>query len=156
MAQIDGSFMLRVLQDSSASGWISSTAFLDLCNLFAYCLFTHDFPMNHYALQWIEDWCQENGWTDLFQECSLYWAFPPNAVMPVPIPTEVLQSIKAERGLCREEQLWCLAAISSAIVAGICSYVLASPLPLVLSFAFCAVIVGNMEEDSLETTPNYF
>ena len=60
--------------------------------------------MNHYAAQWIEDWCSENGWTDLFRERTDYWAFPPNAVMPVPIPTQVLRSIKANRGLCFEEK----------------------------------------------------
>lgn len=112
--------------------------------------------MNHYALQWIEDWCQDNGWTDLFQECSLYWAFPPNAVMPVPIPADVLRSIKAEKGLCREEQLWCLAAVSSAIAAAVGTYCFASPLPLLLAFAFCAVVVGRMEDEgSLDTVSSF-
>lgn len=112
--------------------------------------------MNHYALQWIEDWCHDNGWTDLFQECSLYWAFPPNAVMPVPIPTDVLRSIKAEKGLCREEQIWCLAAVSSAIAAAVGTYCFASPLPLLLAFAFCAIVVGRMEEDdSFDTVSSY-
>lgn len=30
-------------------------------------------------------WCQEQGWTDLQQREGIFWAFPPGAVMPVPI-----------------------------------------------------------------------
>jgi hypothetical protein len=110
--------------------------------------------MNHYAVQWIEEWCQDNGWTDLFRECSIYWAFPPNAVMPVPIPRQALQAIKAEKGLSPEEQLWSAAAIASAVVACVGTYLLWSPLPLVISFAFCATVVGRMEDETLEAAPN--
>lgn len=105
--------------------------------------------MNHYSAQWIEDWCTENGWTDWFKESASYWAFPPNAVMPVPIPTQVLRSIKATRGLCFEEKLWCAAAGVSAIAAGVFTYFLASPMPLVAAFAFCAVVMARMEDETL-------
>ncbi|HEY9882732.1 MAG TPA: hypothetical protein V6C98_03885 [Thermosynechococcaceae cyanobacterium] len=105
--------------------------------------------MNHYAAQWIEDWCAENGWTDLFQERADYWAFPPNAVMPVPIPTQVLRSIKANRGLCIEEKIWCAAAGLSAITAASFSYFFATPMPLVAAFAFCAIVMARMEDDDL-------
>ncbi|MBD2075705.1 hypothetical protein H6F86_17775 [Phormidium sp. FACHB-592] len=105
--------------------------------------------MNHYAAQWIEDWCAENGWTDLFQERTDYWAFPPNAVMPVPIPTQVLRSIKANQGLCVEEKIWCTAAGLSAIIAASLSYFFATPMPLVAAFAFCAIVVARMEDDDL-------
>lgn len=105
--------------------------------------------MNRFATQWIDEWCNTNGWTDCFKERSGYWAFPPNAVMPVPIPANVLQTIKAEKGLCLEERIWCVAAIASAIVGGGLSYVLASPMPAVAAFAFCAVAVARMEDDEL-------
>jgi hypothetical protein len=105
--------------------------------------------MKHFAAQWIEEWCQENGWTDLFLECSRYWAFPPNAVMPVPIPNQVLRTIKAEKGLCFEEKVWCLAAVFGAVTAGIASYVLSSPMPLVAAFAFCAVTAARLEDETL-------
>ncbi|UBF25146.1 hypothetical protein K9N68_26475 [Kovacikia minuta CCNUW1] len=110
--------------------------------------------MNHYSAQWIEEWCQDNGWTDWFMECSRYWAFPPNGVMPVPIPTQVLRTIKAEKGLCFEEKIWCLMAVLIALLASISTYFLASPMPLVVAFAFCAVTVARMEDDTLESTPS--
>ncbi len=110
--------------------------------------------MNHYAVQWIEDWCQENGWTDLFKECSLYWAFPPNAVMPVPIPAKVLRSIKAEHGLSPDERLWSAAAVISAIAACTATYFFGSPLPIVASFAFCAIVVARMEDEMPDALPH--
>lgn len=105
--------------------------------------------MKHFTAQWIEEWCQENGWTDLFLECSRYWAFPPNAVMPVPIPNQVLRKIKAEKGLCFEEKIWCFAAVFSAVTAGISAYLLSSPMPLVAAFAFCAVTAARLEDETL-------
>lgn len=103
--------------------------------------------MNHYCAQWIEDWCLANGWTDWFMERSRYWAFPPNAVMPVPIPMQVLRTLKAQYGLCPEEKVWSIIAVMSAVFAGVSSYCLSSPMPLIASFAFCAVTVARMEED---------
>ena len=103
--------------------------------------------MNHYCEQWISDWCQDNGWTDWFKERSSYWAFPPNAVMPVPIPTQVLRAIKAERGLTVSERLWSLSAVISTIVAAASGYFCESPMPIVLAFGFCAIVVARMEDD---------
>lgn len=105
--------------------------------------------MNHYSTQWIEDWCQDNGWTDWFKERSSYWAFPPHSVMPVPIPTQVLRSIKAERGLCYEEKIWCSAAALSAAIAAASTFFLSSPMPLVIAFAFCAVTVARLEDETI-------
>ncbi len=105
--------------------------------------------MNHYASQWIDDWCQDNGWTDWFIERSSYWAFPPNAVMPMPIPSQALRSIKANRGLSFTERLWCLSAIAGAVGAGISSYLLSSPMPMVAAFAFCAIAVAQLEDETV-------
>lgn len=102
--------------------------------------------MNHYCYNWIEDWCHENGWTDLFlRERREYWAFPPNAVMPLPIPTQVLQSIKSQRGFSPDERKWGIVATIASVVAAGLSGVLQSPMPLVAAFAFCAIIVARME-----------
>jgi hypothetical protein len=102
--------------------------------------------MKHFAEEWIAEWCQDNGWTDLFLERQTnYWAFPPNAVMPEPIPTKVLRQIKAEKGLSSEEQLWSASAIIATLMAIAFSYITKSPMPLVFAFAFAAVIVGRME-----------
>ncbi|MCE2665152.1 MAG: hypothetical protein LW716_21805 [Microcystis sp. 53602_E8] len=87
--------------------------------------------MKHFHEPWIQEWCQENGWTELFLErYSNYWAFPPNAVMPEPIPTKVLQNIKRQKGLSPAEKLW---------------LGLACPMPIVLAFAFDAVTAARLE-----------
>ena len=33
-----------------------------------------------------EKWCKVHGWTDLFFQEGKWYAFPPNAVIPKPIP----------------------------------------------------------------------
>ncbi|HEY9648315.1 MAG TPA: hypothetical protein V6C88_18195 [Chroococcidiopsis sp.] len=103
--------------------------------------------MKRYCIEWIQDWCSEHGWTDLFVEQRRYWAFPPHAVMPLPIPSQVLQGIKEERGLTAEEKLWRAAAFAAAGVGIGLSYLLECPMPLVASFIFCAVTVALCDEE---------
>lgn len=103
--------------------------------------------MNHYCEQWIADWCQTNGWTDWFKERSSYWAFPPNSVMPVPIPSSVLLSIKAEKGLSNHERLWSLSAIAGTVLAAGWGYAAASPMPLMLAFVGCAIVFAQLDSE---------
>jgi hypothetical protein len=105
--------------------------------------------MNHYCEQWIADWCEENGWTDWFQEQSSYWAFPPQAVMPTPIPMQVLKSIKAEQGLSMDEKQWCILAIVSLVSGLVLSFSTAEPIAGFLGFTVCAAIVGRLDDDAL-------
>lgn len=106
--------------------------------------------MKHYCDEWIEEWCQENGWTDLFIERSNnYWAFPPGAVMPEPIPPQVLRLIKANKGLSTEEKWLSSTAVIVTIIAAILSYCLKNPMPLVLAFAFGAVTVAQLEVEDI-------
>jgi hypothetical protein len=102
--------------------------------------------MTHYSVDWIEAWCEENGWTELFVERrNSYWAFPPGGVMPEPIPNQVLNLIKAERGLTVEEKVWSASAVIGTIVAIFSTFVFKCPMPLVLAFAFNAVTVAQLE-----------
>ncbi|MCU0547754.1 MAG: hypothetical protein MUC48_00260 [Leptolyngbya sp. Prado105] len=101
--------------------------------------------MNHYCEQWIADWCQTNGWTDWFKERSSYWAFPPNSVMPVPIPTSVLLTIKAEKGLSTDERFWTLTAILGTGLTAAWGYAIASPMPLLLAFVGCAIVFARLD-----------
>lgn len=39
-------------------------------------------------------WCQDNGWTNLFTQEGQFYAFPPGAVIPLPLPTIKLTSAK--------------------------------------------------------------
>lgn len=105
------------------------------------------FPnMKHYSDQWIEEWCEENGWTDLFVErCNNYWAFPPGAVMPEPIPTHVLRLIKEQKGQTKQEKFWSISAVIGTFIAVVTTYVLKCPMPLVLAFAFDAVTAAQLE-----------
>jgi hypothetical protein len=111
--------------------------------------FLKPWTMNHYCEQWIADWCQDNGWTDWFMERSSYWAFPPQAVMPVPIPTQALRAIKAEKGMSADERVWCLAAVFGTVVGIASGYFMSSPMPLVLAFIFCAIVVARMDDEEM-------
>lgn len=102
--------------------------------------------MKHYCDKWIEDWCRENGWTEVFIERpNSYWAFPPGAVMPEPIPVHVLETIKFEKGWCLEERIWSILAVASTIIASILSFCFKCPIPMVFAFAFSAVTVAQLE-----------
>lgn len=77
----------------------------------------------------------------------MYWAFPPHAVIPMPIPDDALQTIKAQYGLSPQEKVWCAAAwIVGALGLGL-TYWLECPIPLVAAFAFCAVTVALFEDE---------
>ena len=103
--------------------------------------------MKHFADDWIKEWCEDNGWTDLFLESRVYWAFPPNGVMPLPIPKEVLIQIKADKGFSFEEKMWLLIALSISLVGSISSYFFNCPMPLVFAFSFCAIVFANLDSD---------
>ncbi|ACK73060.1 conserved hypothetical protein [Gloeothece citriformis PCC 7424] len=106
--------------------------------------------MKHFCDQWIEEWCQDNGWTDLvISGYNQYWAFPPNAVMPEPIPSKVLRLIKAEKGLCFEEKVWISLVSLASVSAIILCYFLRSPMPLVFTFAFNAIAVAKLEVEDM-------
>ncbi|MCU0565220.1 MAG: hypothetical protein MUF49_01315 [Oculatellaceae cyanobacterium Prado106] len=104
--------------------------------------------INHYRLQWIEEWCAENGWTDLFMSGrNEFWAFPPHAVMPLPIPKQVLQLIKQQKGMSLDEQRLGLVSVAVTAVAAALTYWMQSPMPLVSAFMFCAIVVTQLEMD---------
>jgi hypothetical protein len=39
----------------------------------------------------IQTWCENNGWTDYFIHDGEFYAFPPEAVIPVPIPMQLIK-----------------------------------------------------------------
>ena len=106
--------------------------------------------MKHFCDDWIREWCDDHGWTDLFIErCNNYWAFPPGAVMPEPIPVEALRVIKMTKGLCSEEKAWLLWAIMLSMVAVLSSYLLKTPMPIVFAFAFDAITAAQLEVEEI-------
>ncbi|AZB71685.1 hypothetical protein [Synechococcus elongatus] len=102
-----------------------------------------------YPPQWIVDWCQEHGWTDLFVECRQYWAFPPGAVLPQPIPAEVLIAIKKAQGLSPFEQqsfsIWLGLFLAAIAIA----WYWTTPLPLLSLFAGSAGLVAWLDDSEL-------
>jgi hypothetical protein len=106
--------------------------------------------MKHYCDRWIQEWCQENGWTDLFMERSNnYWAFPPGAVMPEPIPSKTLRLIKAEKGLSSPEKIWLISAVIISLISLIFTYLIKCPMPMVFAFAFGAVATAKVEVEDI-------
>lgn len=103
--------------------------------------------MKKYAYQWVQDWCQENGWTDLFIERCHYWAFPPGGVMPQPIPLQVLQKIKREKGLSPTEKWGYGAGLAISILSIVMTYWSQCPLPIVFAFGFCALGVAYLDDE---------
>jgi len=101
--------------------------------------------MKHFADEWIKEWCTANGWTDLFVERCIYWAFPPHGVIPLPIPKEILVQIKAEKGFSPDEKKWLITAMVFSFISIILAYLLRCPMPLVLAFAFSSIVVGKFE-----------
>lgn len=41
-------------------------------------------------LRRVRRWCQQHGWTDEFIQERQFYAFPPHAVMPLPVPQSAL------------------------------------------------------------------
>ena len=109
-------------------------------------LLNREGAMKHYADEWIQEWCQDNGWTDLIVERkNTYWAFPPGAVMPEPIPSKALRKIKAQKGLSGEERWWTIISVAGTMLAAAVSFIFKCPMPMVGAFAFCAVTVAQLE-----------
>ncbi|MBJ7899281.1 MAG: hypothetical protein GC158_04995 [Cyanobacteria bacterium RI_101] len=106
--------------------------------------------MRHFSDAWIQEWCDANGWTDLFMErLNHYWAFPPGAVMPEPIPSKILRYIKLEKGLCPEERAWLGAALGISVLGALGAYCWQNPMPFLFAFAFGAVTAGRLEVEEI-------
>lgn len=69
--------------------------------------------------------------------------------MPVPIPSAVLHSIKAEKGLSTHERAWSLGAIAGTVLAAAWGYAAASPMPLMLAFVGCAIVFAQLDSDDV-------
>ena len=104
--------------------------------------------MQHFHDEWIQEWCDRHGWTDLFRErYNHYWAFPPNCVMPEPIPQKVMRLIKSEKGMSNNEQQWLLFAAIISVLALFASCFWLSPMPLMFAFGFDAITFARMDCD---------
>jgi hypothetical protein len=103
--------------------------------------------MFKYSQDYAKAWCQEQGWTDFFTEQYRYWAFPPGAVMPLPLPRQALQRIHIEKVLSIREKLVYGATLGCCLTTAMAAYWLWSPMPLTFGFIFCAFAFVWVEED---------
>lgn len=103
-----------------------------------------------YHPQWIADWCQEHGWTDVFVECRQFWAFPPGAVLPQPIPTEALVDIKKSQGLSPFEQQSFSVGLGLFCLAIAIAWYWTTPVPLLSLFVLAAGWVAWLDVDAGE------
>jgi hypothetical protein len=104
--------------------------------------------MKHFPQEWIEEWCHAHGWTDLHTERQgNYWAFPPGAVMPQPIPVSVLRAIKSAKGMSPMEKQMTYLSVSIAVSTCILSWIWHSPMPLAVAFALVALIAASLEPE---------
>lgn len=102
--------------------------------------------MKKYPKAWVQEWCDRNGWTELFVERYGYWAFPPGSVLPQPIPPTILESIRHTKGLSpRERSSYSLCWGCTVLAMGV-SYGWNCPLPLVAAFIVSAIVVAYWEE----------
>ncbi|MEO0375027.1 MAG: hypothetical protein AAF329_10465 [Cyanobacteria bacterium P01_A01_bin.17] len=93
---------------------------------------------------YVVGWCQEHGWTDLFVDHYQYWAFPPGAVMPLPVPTDVFEDFQGSRSRTAKSFYGLILAVSA--IAAVCSWLQQSPMPLVFAFCISAMAVGLLDE----------
>jgi hypothetical protein len=103
--------------------------------------------MLRYSQEFAKAWCQEQGWTDFFTEQYRYWAFPPGAVMPLPLPNQALQLVSTQKALSRQEKLVYGASIACTLIVALATYWLKSPMPLTFGFVFCAIAVAVIEDE---------
>jgi hypothetical protein len=95
--------------------------------------------------EYLQRWCQEHGWTDLFMEQRQFWAFPPGAVLPLPIPAYAFEGFQHNRLSGRSLLLNAAAVVFT--LGGICLTALTySPMPLLSAFAISTIIVALLPE----------
>jgi hypothetical protein len=104
--------------------------------------------MVKYSQEFAIAWCQENGWTDFFTAQYRYWAFPPGAVMPLPLPAPALQILSTPKVLTAKEKLAYGIASVAGLVAISGTYWMNSPMPLVLGFTICAIAFAAIDDEN--------
>jgi hypothetical protein len=96
---------------------------------------------------YLQRWCQEHGWTDLFMDQCQFWAFPPGAVLPLPIPAYAFEGFHST-GAPSARSGWLLnaMAIVCTIVGIVLTTITFSPIPLLAAFAVSAAAVALVED----------
>lgn len=102
--------------------------------------------MSHPIYQYLNRWCQDHGWTDLFVERYQFWAFPPGSVMPLPLPAQAIESFYLQQRLSGKRQICLGLALVATALAGVLTTLSHSPMPLIAAFACAAIAVGLLDD----------
>jgi hypothetical protein len=97
--------------------------------------------------QFIQQWCKEHNWTDLFVEQQQFWAFPPDSFIPVPIPVSAIERFYAKRRSAPRFKVTSLSAVGAALSTVALTMLTFSPVPLLLGFGCCVIAVALLEPD---------
>ncbi len=102
--------------------------------------------MTHPLYPQLSQWCHDNGWTDLFVERYQFWAFPPGSVLPLPLPSAVLEDIHIKHYHRLKYSLSYGAVLLGTGVAIVLTALSHSPMPLMAAFAFGAIAIGILDD----------
>ena len=102
--------------------------------------------MTHPLWPDLNQWCCDNGWTDLFVERYQFWAFPPGSVLPLPVPSTVLEDIHARHYHAWKYPVGYSAVITGSAFALLCSLLMHSPMPAIVAFACSAIAIGILDD----------
>jgi hypothetical protein len=105
------------------------------------------FKMSKNLHQYIQQWCEDHGWTDLFMEQCQFWAFPPGSVIPSPVPSHALEKFYRIRKVPAPVKFLNISAFALALGSAVLTIWTGSPIPLVSAFGFCAIAVALAEEE---------
>jgi hypothetical protein len=97
--------------------------------------------------RYIQQWCQEHGWTDLFIEQRQFWAFPPGSFIPVPVPASAVKRFYAKYRPTTQVRVLSLSVMGVALGAVVLTVLTLSPVPLLLGFGCCAIAVALLEPE---------
>ncbi len=99
--------------------------------------------------RYIQQWCQEHGWTDLFIEQRQFWAFPPGSFIPVPVPARAIERFYTKYRPTPQAKALSLSVAAVALGTAVLTALTLSPVPLLLGFGFCAITVALLEPEYL-------
>lgn len=102
--------------------------------------------MTHPLYPYLSQWCRDNGWTDLFVERYQFWAFPPGSVLPLPLPSAVLEDIHSQHYHRLKYSVSYAAIVVGIMLATGLSVLAHSPMPVIAMFAVSAIAVGILDD----------
>ena len=102
--------------------------------------------MSRPLYRYLNQWCQEHGWTDLFVERYQFWAFPPGGVLPLPLPHAAIEGFYAQQATTQKHWFCYGLSVVSTLIAIPLAIASQSPMPLLAAFACAAIAVGMLDE----------